>query len=83
MSLFKYIVIYKSDWYILVFCESFVLVISDSNVSVRGMDFNPTFYNISEYRGSQFNWWRNPEKTIDLPQVSDKNLLHNIVQSLF
>jgi hypothetical protein len=36
------------------------------------MVFNATFNNISVYRGSQFYWWRNPEKTTDLPQVADK-----------
>ena len=36
------------------------------------MVFNATFNNISLYRGSQFYWWKKPEKTTDMPQVTDK-----------
>ena len=42
------------------------------------MVFNATFNNIFQlYRSGQFYWWRNSEKTTDLPQDIDK--LHHIM----
>ena len=45
------------------------------------MVFNATFNNNQLNRGGQIHWWRNPEypeKTIDLPQVTD-NIYHIIL----
>jgi hypothetical protein len=39
---------------------------------VMAMLFNATFNNISALSWRSVNWWGKPEKTTDLPQVTDK-----------
>jgi hypothetical protein len=48
------------------------------------MVFNATLKKNQFYRGSQFYWWRNPEypeKTTDMPQVTDKLYIYNLFKS--
>jgi hypothetical protein len=45
------------------------------------MGFSATFNNIAVISWCSFYWWRKPEKTINLPQFTDKTLSHNVVSS--
>jgi hypothetical protein len=70
-------------WILVLFWQCGIFCLS---MLVGYMVLNATFNNISLYRGGQFYWWRkpeDPEKIIDLPQVTDTFYHIMLYTSLF